>query len=185
MLDCLPVSPCSPLHAYYLLPILSYLVTSQSHSVPHTQYRYVYVFHPKNALFLVVSTTACCLSSPIAKFNKYSCTVSKQLRPCTFSPSSVLDVLQSLATFWYKYLLARHTSHALTNSLLRILFIFSLWTLTNGSLMPKHKFSSFVSLILCTDYRHLVYYTFISYANQNFCIRRESAQAQHDQSRVY
>lgn len=88
---------------------------SQSHSVPHTQYSYMYVFHQKKpALFLVASTTACCLSFPIAKTNTYSCTVSKQLRPCTFYSSSVLDVLQFLTTFWYKYMLARHTSHVLT-----------------------------------------------------------------------
>lgn len=73
------------------------------------------------------STTPCCLSSPIAKTNKYSCTVSKQLRSCTFSSSSVLDVVQYLVMFWYKCKLARHTSHALTNSLLRIPFLFSLW----------------------------------------------------------
>lgn len=45
-------------------------------------------------------------------------------------------------------MLSRYSSHTLTSSLFRMQFLFSLCTLTNGSVTHKHKFSYFASLVL-------------------------------------
>lgn len=75
------------------------------------------------------------------------------LSPMCFLKSCLLFV--SLKQVWLRVplncLLPRHSSHVLTNRLFRFQFLFSLCTLTNDSLIQKHKFGYFASLMLRTD----------------------------------